>query len=351
MTNKITRTAVVFQGGGAFGAYELGAFRALWEKGIRPDVVTGVSIGAINAAVIAGCKNDDPPAALAELWDRLTVIPMPGLPDWLHHLLTMPYNPGMYALNPKLFLSPLTATSYSDTDLLRVTLNDLINWDKLNSGATKLAVTALNVGSGQLTVFRNYADPMARDQDVGVPLSAEHILASGSLPPAFPMTQVGSESFWDGGLFSNTPLKPAFKALQAIDDPDGSEVYRQIVIMALFPPTGKIPENMVEVETRKTDIAFGCKIDYDIELYEKIKSFREFAELVATECEGKEKILQSAGFKQLMAYKPIHKLLRIDLEEQGSLLEQKLIPGADFTQKTIMDRSLYGYEIAKRILS
>jgi NTE family protein len=354
VANKKSRTAIVFQGGGAYGAYELGAFKALWDNGIKPDVVTGVSIGAVNAAVIAGCKNDDPPKALDELWRRLTVIPMPGLPDWLHHLLTMPYNPGMYSLNTQFLLSPFTATSYSDTGLLKDTLNDIVDWKKLNKGAIKLAVTALNVGTGKLTVFRNYKDPKARSQDVGPPITADHIIASGSLPPAFPMTQIDEDSYWDGGLFSNTPLKPAFKALQAINDGAAKDVQRKIIVLALFPPAGKIPENMVEVETRKTDVAFGCKIDSDVELYKKIKEFRKFADLVTEQCEGNksltEKLTKNEGYKKLMSYKTVDELLRIDLDGEESQLEQKLMPGADFTKKTIMERSGRGYDITTKKL-
>ncbi len=351
MADVKTRTALVLQGGGAYGAYELGAFQAIWEKGIRPDVVTGVSIGAINAAVVVGCKNDDPPAALAELWERLTVMPMPGLPDWLHHLLSVHHNPGMHAINPEMFLSPFTITSYSNTDLLKKTLNDLINWDKLNAGDTRLAVTALNIGTGRVTVFRNHAEPGARPQDIGVPLRAEHILASGALPPAFPMIPIGDGSFWDGGLSNNTPLKPAFKAIQSIDDPEGAEIRRRIIVLALFPPGGALPENLVEVETRKTDIAFACKIDFDRELYHKISAFREFAQLVARECPDNEKINRNEGFKKLMSYKTIHELLRIDLDARESVLDQKLLPGANFTRKTIQERSRRGYEITKRALS
>ena len=351
MASTVKRTAIVLQGGGAYGAFEYGAMKAIFDHGIKPDVVTGVSIGAINAAVIAGCKNNDPVIGLGELWERLTVFSMPGLPDWLHHLLTMPYNPGMYTLNPKLFYNPTQAISYSDTGLLKKTLNDLIDWEKLNkkNPDIKLAVTALNIETGKLTVFRNYVDPAARNQDIGPPLTADHIIASGSLPPAFPMTQITEASYWDGGLFNNTPLKPAFKALQAIDgDPDDTE--RRIIVLALFPPSGEVPKNMTEVETRKTDIAFECKIDFDKELYAKIKDFRDFAELVKSKLPKDKQIQDHPGFQRLMAYKSIHKLIEVKLDPKETLLEQSLIPGADFTQKTIKERTALGEKITKNKL-
>lgn len=348
MAQKVKRTAVVLQGGGAYGAFELGAMKAIYDKGIEPDVVTGVSIGAINAAVIAGCKNNNPVEALNELWCRLTVVSMPWMPNWLNHLLTMPCNPGMYSPNPELLYAPFKATSYSDTGLLKKTLNDLIDWEKLNDPerSMKLAVTALNIKTGQLSVFRNYKDPDARDHDVGPPLNADHIIASGSLPPAFPKTEINGSSYWDGGLFNNTPLKPAFKALQAIKDKKGQiTTERKVIVLSLFPPAGEVPKNMTEVETRKTETAFGCKIDFDKELYKKITKFRAFAELVQSKLPKDRQILDDPGFQRLMAYKPIDKLIEVKLEQKETQLEQAFMPGADFTWKTIRDRAALGEKI------
>ncbi len=349
MTKEKQRTAVVFQGGGAYGALEYGAMKAIYAQGIKPDVVTGVSIGAINASVFAGSKEANPIKSLEKLWKRLTAVAMPGLPDWLHHLYTLPYNPGMYSINPQLFFSPVTATSYSETNLLKDTLNELINWEKLNdpTRSIKLAVTALNIKTGKLAVFRNYVDPARKEKDVDPPITAEHIIASGSLPPAFPMTKINGDFYWDGGLFSNTPLKPAFKALQAIDDGSNQQIKRNIIVLSLFPPLGEVPFNMSEVETRKTEIAFECKIDYDKELYNKIDKFREFAELVKSKLPNDKEIQEHEGFKRLIAYKPIHKLIEIRLDPpKGTFFQHSFMPGADFTGATIKDRVKLGEEIA-----
>ncbi len=359
LVETVTRTAVVFQGGGAYGAYEYGAFQALWEANIRPDVVTGVSIGAVNAAVVAGCRNNDPPKALTELWRHLTVASMPFLPDGLHQLLTAPYNPGMYTVNPELFLNPLGVTSYSHTALLEETLDELIDWDKLNTAEDrmKLAVTALDVKTGKLTVFRNFTtdDEESLQDVVGPPLTAKHIVASGSLPPAFPMTQIEGKHYWDGGLFSNTPLKPSFRALQAIDDPDEEKVRRRIIVLALFPPEGEIPRNLAEVDSRKTDVAYLCKTDFDVKLYEKIDAFRAFARKAAEICTPEQidafkKV--SPGFERLLRYKPIHELLRINLDEpEASWPSTSLLPGADFTEKTISRRREKGAVLANQALN
>lgn len=353
MKKTIKRTAVVFQGGGAYGAFEFGAVRALDKLNIKPDVVTGVSIGAINAAVFAGCRNDDPVAALEQLWKRLTVISIPGIPNWLDHMLTLPYNPGMYYINPQLFYAPAIATSYSDTRLLHQTLNELIDWEKLNDPkrSIKLAVTALNIKTGKLAVFRNYDEPAKRDNDIGPPITADHIVASGSLPPAFPMTTINGDAYWDGGLFNNTPLKPAIKGLQSIeDDENQNEIKRSIIILSLFPASGNVPKNMTEVESRKTEIAFECKIDFDKDHMKKIEQFKAFAELVASKYKDDPDIQKNAGFQRLMSYKQIHELVEVNLETTEEQSFPAFLPGADFTQLTIREREQLGKEITLRKL-
>ena len=351
MKKKIERTAIVFQGGGAFGALELGAFKKMVELGINPSVVTGVSIGAINAAVVAGCKNNNPVEALEQLWERLTVNSIPGIPNLINHVITLPYNPGMYAPNPELLYMPATATSYSVTELLKETLNQLIDWDKLNhqKNAIKLAVTALNIKTGKLAVFRNYVEPHAKADDIGPPITADHVVASGSLPPAFPMTQINGGTYWDGGLFSNTPLKPAIKALQSIeDDENTTEVKRRIIILSLFPSAGEIPSNLAEVESRKMEIAFQCKIDFDKAHMEKIKKFHEFADLVARKLPDDPQIKNHEGFKKLMSYKIIHELKEVKLEVNEGF---NILPGADFTRATIRRRQTLGAAIAEKALA
>lgn len=345
---SVNLSAVVFQGGGAFGSYEYGAFKALWDRGIRPRIVTGVSIGAVNAAVIAGCKNDNPPVALDELWDRLSAIPMPGLPDGLHHLLSMPFNPGMYYPNPGLFISPFTQTYFSDTRLLERTLNEMIDWEKLNQGTTRLAVTSLNIETGKLEVFANFSQD--GDQSQPTMLNASHILASGALPPGFPMVQINGSHYWDGGLFDNTPLKPAFKALNAFKDSPKQKYTRSIYVFSLFPQRGMVPKTLLEVEDRKMSISFECKVDYDQKLYQKMNSFREFAHKVDAVLPRDSPLRNDEGFTDLLSYEPFSPPIIIELTEKYSLKEQVLMPGTDFTHKTIKHRCDVGYQITMETL-
>lgn len=347
-----TINAMVFQGGGAFGAYEYGAFKALWDQGVTPNIVTGVSIGAVNAAVVAGCRNDDPPAALDELWSRISAVPMPGLPQGLHHLLSLSFNPGMYYTNPGLFFSPLTQTHFAVTTLLEKTLNDLVDWDKLNNGPTRLAVTATNVETGLLEVFANYdgAGSNGVGQTKHRQINALHILASGALPPGFPMVELDSQYYWDGGLFDNTPLKPAFKALNEYQDSADKQYHRAVYVFSLFPHRGMVPKNMLEVNDRKMSISFESKIDFDRKMYKKINSFREFAHKVDQSIPVDSPLRAEPGFKDLLSYQPVPSPVFIELTEKYSLRELALVPGTDFTRETILKRSETGYRIARETL-
>jgi len=229
-------TAVALQGGGALGAYEYGAVRALYEArgpGFRPAVITGISIGAINAAVLAGSTN--PIGTLDKVWrERLPVIatvpaPLRPLADLLiphkaEELLSALGNPSMYHLRPEYFLAPLVAplltASIYDTSPLHETLKAEVDLGMLNSSC-QVVVTAVDVESGTLARFGNTSSWAAARADTDRPfdnqegrLSLEHVVASGSLPPGFPMTEIGGRFYWDGGLHSNTPLSEAINCLE-----------------------------------------------------------------------------------------------------------------------------------------
>jgi NTE family protein len=200
MVTRDVHTAIVLQGGGALGAYEYGVLRALYEQrpGFEPVAVAGISIGAITAAVLGGAKAD-PIAALDALWrKKLTVppVPVPWPPAPFDQSLALWGNPGMYWPQAGLWTTPWLLTSLYDTAPLRHTLADLVDPLRLNADAPRVIVGAINVATGLMEYFRG-------GQPGG--LTFEHVAASGSLPPSFPMTTIGHHRYWDGGLFSNTP--------------------------------------------------------------------------------------------------------------------------------------------------
>ncbi|MEY9800280.1 putative acylesterase/phospholipase RssA [Bradyrhizobium ottawaense] len=211
--------ALVLQGGGALGAYQAGVYEGLHEAGIRPNWLAGISIGALNAAVIAGSPEGERVQRLREFWETICAFSI----EWpagegLANALPFAFDissvrnalaatralvqgqPGFY--KPR-FPSPLwspfsgdAATSFYDTAPLQQTLERLVDFDRLNSGETRVSVGAVNVRTGNLTYF----DTAERR------LGAKHFMASGALPPGFPAVEIDGEHYWDGGVVSNTPL-------------------------------------------------------------------------------------------------------------------------------------------------
>ena len=210
------RIALLLQGGGALGSYQAGVYDALYEANIHPDWVAGISIGALNAAVIAG----NPPALrvarLREFWEAITSSPLVPLirgmeikGDYLHSLVNQfrAFNvllagaPNFFKprLPPPYFQAPGTteALSYYDTSPLQATLERFVDFDRINSGETRLSVGATNVRTGNFAYFDTTTHR----------IGPEHIMASGALPPGFPPVEIEGEFYWDGGVVSNTPLQ------------------------------------------------------------------------------------------------------------------------------------------------
>src|SRR6201994_2958304 len=189
--DRCGRVALVLQGGGALGAYQVGVYQALHEQSIEPDWVSGVSIGAINSAIIAGNPPERRLERLREFWSRIT-----DRKVWLHtpegdifrqarnatsaYFTTMLGQPGFFAprkVNPWLaFAGSTDAISYYDTAPLKETLLELVDFDLINRRQVRFSVGAVNVLTGNFVFFDNA-------QHVIIP---EHVMASGALPPAFP---------------------------------------------------------------------------------------------------------------------------------------------------------------------
>ncbi len=248
--------ALVLQGGGALGAYQAGVYQALHQAGLRPDTVAGVSIGAINAAIIAGNQPERRIARLKEFWEGITARPVSLFPlagdaarkatnAWSALLTTTLGQPGFFtpnALSP--WISPRgskTATSYYDAAPLRETLLRLVDFDLLNSGAVRYAAGAVNVLNGNFAYF----DTML------MKILPEHVMASGALPPAFPTVQIGTDYYWDGGLVSNTPLQ------QVLDN--AANLHMLIFQVDLFSARGVLPRDMDDVLARQKDIQFSSR--------------------------------------------------------------------------------------------
>ena len=254
--NRCERVALVLQGGGALGAYQGGVFQAMDEAGIVPDWLCGVSIGAINAAIIAGNAPKDRLSQLRGFWEMITPergpwpAPDGDLPrQWANDTAAfgavMLGQPGFFTPNrpgPLLSLpGARQATAFYDTSPLRKSLLDFVDFDHLNSGAVRCAVGAVNVATGNFAYFDN----------AEMILGPEHIMASGALPPTFPMIQIGTDYFWDGALISNTPLAHLLLNIDAC-----STLVFQV---DLFSARGPIPRTIQDVGLRQKEIGFSSR--------------------------------------------------------------------------------------------
>jgi NTE family protein len=335
MTDRDVHTAVVLQGGGALGAYEYGVLKALYETrpGFRPVAVAGVSIGAITAAVVGGAKGD-PIAALDTLWrDKLAVSPPPfvWLPPKIDQSLAMLGNPGMYRLNAGLFTTPWTSTSIYDTAPLRTTLAELVDPARLNDGDPRVVVGAVQVGTGEMEFF----DSRRVDG-----LTFEHVAASGSLPPSFPMTRSGDDWYWDGGLFSNTPLSPAINALEEAADGDPTAV-RELIVIELFPMRAAIPRSLDDVLQRMVQLQYTSRLTLDKKFFDKID---RLVDLMARIDEGLPKgsdVRTDPTYREMRAYRKID---HFNVVTSG--LPPALSNASDFSRSSIEARIQAGYDDA-----
>ncbi|MDE2147690.1 MAG: patatin-like phospholipase family protein [Burkholderiales bacterium] len=248
----------MLQGGGALGAYQAGVYEVLDREGLMPHWVAGISIGAINAALICGNPPEQRLARLREFWELLSSgLPAPVLTGGSQAVAREALNelsaaqvmmfgvPGFF--KPRFPPAPLQprgtpeAVSFYDTSALRDTLERLVDFDRINAGPVRLSVGAVNVRTGNFAYFDS-----ARTK-----LDARHIMASGALPPGFAPVEIEGEHYWDGGLVSNTPL-------QYVLDQPGHQP-RLVFQVDLFAARGELPLTLGDVAEREKDIRFSSR--------------------------------------------------------------------------------------------
>lgn len=246
---------LVFQGGGALGAYQAGVYEALHDAGIEPDWIVGTSIGAINAALIAGNRMDDRLPRLREFWRRVAhTSPWHQTAAWPQFSLALSYwntlangIPGFFRPNPMAFWSPHLVlgpecAGYYAIEPLRQTLEELVDFSLVNNCRPRLTVGAAHVRTSLMKYFDS------RD----MPLGVQHVMASGALPPAFPAVRVDGELYWDGGILSNTPTEVIFD-----DNPRRDSL---IFAVHMWNPVGAEPETMWDVAHRQKDIQYSSRV-------------------------------------------------------------------------------------------
>ena len=269
------RNILVLQGGGALGAYQAGAYQRLAHHGHEPEWVAGISIGAINAAIICGNPPEHRVARLQAFWEGVTS----GLTltPWLSGAksrqafnevaaawVTIWGVPGFFA--PRFpFMNYLAdggiqSLSFYDTQPLRKTLETLVDFDYLNGQGPRLSVGAVDIETGNFAYFDSEKER----------ITVEHVMASGALPPGFPPVTIEGHAYWDGGLVSNTPLQ------YVLDTASGDPVC--IFQVDLFSARGNLPQNMAEVAQREKDIRYSSRTRLTTDRYVQLHDIRAAAE-------------------------------------------------------------------------
>jgi NTE family protein len=267
--------ALLLQGGGALGAYQAGVYEALIEQGIEPTWIAGISIGAINCAIIAG----NPPAhrvtklrtfwelvsSGSSLWDWTRIFPDPSARGFINQFaaggVLMAGVPDFFI--PRFPPPPLqpngtaAATSWYDTSMLRSTLERLVDFDRINEGDMRFSVGSVNLRTGNFAYFDNAMDK----------IQAEHVMASAALPPAFPAVEIEGEYYWDGGMVSNTPLDWVLSARSGLDT--------LVLQLDLWSALGPLPRDLSEVAVRMKEIQYSSRTRAATD------EFRRFQELCA----------------------------------------------------------------------
>ena len=268
---------LVLQGGGALGSYQAGAYQALCGHDFEPEWVAGISIGAINAAIIAGNDPQKRVARLKEFWEMASS-PVPWNPIIKNDRGRTMFNEASAALiatfgvpgffSPRIPPAPLwppgspQSLSYYDTAPLKKTLEHLVDFDRINDLKTRLSVGAVGVTSGNFRYFDN-----VEFKKLGKKIGPEHIMASGALPPGFPSIGIEGEHYWDGGIASNTPLD------YVLDE----EVKKDLLIFQvdLFSARGPLPTSLLEASEREKDIRFSSRTRMNTDKNKQIHDARK----------------------------------------------------------------------------
>ena len=272
--------ALLLQGGGALGAYQAGVYEALREIGVEPSWIAGISIGAINSAIIAGNAPDHRVEKLRAFWELVSeggggvwpsfwggFLSDGPIRGWLNQVsagqIMAAGAPGFFKprLPPPYLQPPGTsgATSWYDTAPLRATLERLVDFDRINAREARFSVGAVNVRTGNFAYFDNYGPNK-------VTIRPEHVMASGALPPAFAAVEIDGEYYWDGGIVSNTPLDHVLG-----DSPRRDSLVFQV---DLWRAQGILPRNLMEVAERQKDIQYSSRTRYSTKVIKDWQDMR-----------------------------------------------------------------------------
>ena len=343
------RVALILQGGGALGAYQAGVYQALAEANLHPDWVAGISIGAINSALIAGNSPEKRVERLRTFWETVSAQPF-GLPflaalegrdEFTHSLINHVSSvaaliggaPGFFQPRvPPPFLYPNgtpEALSYYDVAPLRGTLEALVDFDRINADAMRFSVGAVNVRTGNFVYFDNTTHQIC----------PEHVMASGSLPPGFPPTEIEGECYWDGGLVSNTPLDWVLESR-----PGRDTLAFQI---DLWSARGQYPRNLLEADTRQKEIRYSSRTRLATNQFKKKQILRRAAAQLLAKL---PKELQQTPEAEMLALEADEKVYNLIQLIYRARLYEGNSKDYEFSRRTMEEHWRSGYNDAVRTL-
>ena len=339
------RIALACQGGGSLGAYHIGVYKAMHENSFQPDLVSGISIGAFTAAIIAGNDPDKRLDRLNEFWDSIS------WPDFqyfdnsdiktevIHNKISSMQG---FIFGQPNFFSPrvpgpqfhpdgtVEATSYYDTKPVIETLDRFVDFKRINSGKTRLILGATRVKDGELVFFDSEK----------IKIGPEHVVASGSMPPGFPGTRIDGDLYWDGGCVSNTPVDGIFNAKPAVDT--------LVFMIDLFNPVGKEPSNLDDVTIRSKDILYTSRTAHNLVHVSKrhnlARALGHIYELLPPETKNDPVINELKAYMSDTKFDVVH-LVYNPPEFEISTKD------CEFSRNSIKKRAEHGYDDMKKIIA
>ncbi len=341
--------ALTLQGGGALGSYQAGVYEALSEANLHPDWVAGISIGAINAALIAGNAPEQRVAKLREFWEAVSQPPL-GVPYFAslnitdeksHHVVNQTRAlaillfgaPNFFTPRlPPPFLHSLTGPeglSFYDVGPLKNMLERLVDFDRINAGATRFSVGAVNVKTGNFVYFDTTTHQ----------IGPAHVMASGSLPPGFPPTEIDGEFYWDGGLVSNTPLQWVVEA-----GPRRDTLAFQI---DLWCARGELPHDLAHIDQRQKEIRFSSRTRAGTDHFRKMQGLRRAAAKLLEQLPAPLRQTPEAELLEREADEKVYNIIQM-------IYHAKKYEGAsmdyEFSRRTMEEHWKAGYNDAVRTL-
>jgi NTE family protein len=349
-SSRFEQTVLLLQGGGALGSYQAGVYQALAEANLHPDWVAGISIGAVNAALIAGNPPDTRVAKLREFWEAVSTPPL-GIPylksidikdDAIHRVINQTRALGIMMFGAPHFFTPRPLSpafwpspnadqlSYYDVSPLKATLERLVDFDRINNGAMRFSVGAVNVKTANFTYFDSSTHR----------ITPAHIIASGSLPPGFPATEIDGEYYWDGGLVSNTPLQWVLDSRPRLDT-----LAFQI---DLWSARGELPRNLGEADVRQKEIQFSSRTRAATDQYKRAQKLRiAFASLM----KDLPAELQDRPEVKLLAAEADEKVCNIVHLIYNAKNYEGIAKDYEFSRRTMEEHWAVGYEDVVRAIS